>query len=70
MGLEIFLYPEKGKRIFPHYCLEYAGNNIVYSKAQKRGYKAEVKINPGRNNTFFVWDKTGNMFELKEAKND
>jgi catechol 2,3-dioxygenase-like lactoylglutathione lyase family enzyme len=68
VGLEIFLYPEKGKKIFPHLCLEYPNSSIIYFKAQRRGYKTEVKINPGRSDTYFVWDKSGNMFELKEIK--
>ncbi|MCK9326375.1 MAG: VOC family protein [Bacteroidales bacterium] len=67
IGLEIFLYPEKGKKVFPHQCLEFAGCHDAYTKAQERNYKTEVKINPGRSNTFFIWDKSGNMFELKEA---
>ena len=69
VGFEIFLYPNKGKKIFPHLCLEYFGSKIIYGKAQKRGYKTEVKINPGRDDTYFVWDKSGNMFELKEIRN-
>jgi catechol 2,3-dioxygenase-like lactoylglutathione lyase family enzyme len=67
IGLEIFLYPEKRNKIFPHLCLEYFGCKVIYSKAQQRGYKTEEKINPGRSNTFFIWDKSGNMFELKET---
>jgi catechol 2,3-dioxygenase-like lactoylglutathione lyase family enzyme len=67
VGLEIFLYPEKGKKIFPHLCLEYSDCSAIYSRAQKQNYKTEVKINPGRNDTYFVWDKSGNMFELKET---
>jgi catechol 2,3-dioxygenase-like lactoylglutathione lyase family enzyme len=67
VGLEIFLYPEKGKKIFSHLCLEYSNTSVIYYKARKRGYKTEVKINPGRNDTYFIWDKNGNMFELKET---
>lgn len=70
IGLEIFLYPEKRNKIFPHLCLEYFGCKVIYAKAQQMGYKTEEKINPGRNNTLFIWDKSGNMFELKESKND
>lgn len=68
VGFEIFLYPEKGKKVFPHLCLEYSDCNVIYSMAQKQNYKTEVKINPGRNDTYFVWDKSGNMFELKETQ--
>ncbi|MDD4109552.1 MAG: VOC family protein [Prolixibacteraceae bacterium] len=68
VGLEIFLYPEKRKKIFPHLCMEYPDCSVIYSRAQRRGYKAKVKNNPERNDTYFVWDKSGNMFELKEIK--
>ena len=71
VGLEIFLSPEKGKKLFLHVCLEYPNAKVIHYKAKKRGYKTEVKINPGRNDTYFIWDKSGNMFELKEvSKND
>ncbi|WP_372947779.1 VOC family protein [Mariniphaga sp.] len=70
IGLEIFLYPEKRVKIFPHLCFEYFGCKVIYFKAQQRGYKTVVKINSGGNNTFFIWDKSGNMFELKEAKKE
>lgn len=70
VGLEIFLYPKKQKKTFPHLCLEYPNYSVVYSRAQKQDYKTEVKINPGRNDTYFIWDKSGNMFELKKLKND
>lgn len=67
VALEIFIYPEKGKKTFPHLCLEYSDCKVIYSMAQKQNYKTEVKINPERNDTYFVWDKSGNMFELKKA---
>ena len=67
VGLEIFLYPEKGRKSFLHLCLEYHNSNTVFDNARKMGYKTEIKINPGRSDTYFVWDKSGNMFELKEA---
>ena len=68
--LEIFLYPKKRKKIFPHLCMEYPDCSVIYSRAKKRGYQTKVKINSGRSDTYFVWDKIGNMFELKEIKNN
>lgn len=68
VGFEIFLHPEKGKKVFPHLCLEYPNCSAIYSGAQKQSYKTEIKINLGRNDTYFVWDKSGNMFELKDNK--
>jgi len=68
VGLEIFLYPEKGRKTFPHLCLEYPNSNTVFYKARKLGCKTEIKINPGRSDTYFIWDRSGNMFELKELQ--
>ncbi|MBN2637168.1 MAG: VOC family protein [Prolixibacteraceae bacterium] len=68
IGFEIFLYPDKERQTFPHLCLEYQNINNLYFNAIKLGYKTEIKINPGRNNTYFIWDKSGNMFELKEIQ--
>jgi catechol 2,3-dioxygenase-like lactoylglutathione lyase family enzyme len=68
VGLEIFLFPEKGKKLFLHICLEYPEATFIYYKAKKHGYKTVVKINPGRNDTYFIWDKSGNMFEIKEIR--
>jgi len=68
VGLEIFIYPEKGKKTFSHFCLEYHNSSIIYYNARKLGYKTKIKINPGRNDTYFIWDKNGNMFELKEIQ--
>ncbi|MFN2396768.1 MAG: VOC family protein [Bacteroidales bacterium] len=63
--LEIFLSPKKEKKVFSHICLAYWKAEIAYNKAIKYGYKALVKNNP-KSNTYFIWDKSGNMFEIKE----
>lgn len=64
---EIFLFPEKSRKTFSHLCLEYPNSSIIYYNARKLGYKTKIKINPGRSDTYFIWDKSGNMFELKET---
>ena len=63
--LEIFLSPKKEKKIFSHICLSYKKAEIIYNKTVKLGYKALVKQNPV-SDTYFIWDKSGNMFEIKE----
>ena len=63
--LEIFLSPKKERKIFSHICLAYKKAEIIYSKTVKLGYKALVKKNPV-SDTYFIWDKSGNMFEIKE----
>jgi hypothetical protein len=36
IGLEIFLYPEKGKKVFPHQCLEFAGCTMLIQKLREK----------------------------------
>jgi extradiol dioxygenase family protein len=63
--LEIFLSPKKERKVFSHICLAYWKAVITYNMAVELGYKALVKKNPV-NDTYFIWDKSGNMFEIKE----
>jgi extradiol dioxygenase family protein len=63
--LELFLSPKKERKLFSHICLAFWKAEIVYEKAIKLGYKALVKKNPD-SDTYFIWDKSGNMFEIKE----
>ncbi|MCF8226415.1 MAG: VOC family protein [Bacteroidales bacterium] len=62
--LEIFLSHERETRIFSHICLAYRNADHIFKKSVEQGYKAIVKENPGKN-TYFIWDKSGNMFEIK-----
>ncbi len=64
--LEIFLSPKKERKVFSHICLAYWKAELTYKKAVKSGYKALLKKNPV-NNTYFIWDKSDNMFEIKEV---
>lgn len=63
--LEIFLSPKKERKVFSHICLAYWKAEITYKKAVELGYKALIKKNPV-SDTYFIWDKSGNMFEIKE----
>ena len=62
---EIFVSPKKERKAFSHICLAYRKAEINYKKAIELGYKALIKKNYA-NNTYFIWDKSGNMFEIKE----
>ncbi|MBN2480468.1 MAG: VOC family protein [Bacteroidales bacterium] len=66
---EIFMDPLPENKTFSHVCLAYPQHESIYNKAVKQGYKAIVKENPGHN-TCFIWDKSGNMFELKPIQNN
>ena len=63
---EIFISSKKESKVFSHICLIYPKAEITYKKAVQTGYKALVKKNSA-NNTYFIWDKSGNMFEIKDT---
>jgi len=68
LDLEIFLSVENRKKQFMHICMDYSNAKIIWYNAQKRGYKTKLKVNHSRDETYFIWDKSGNMFELKDGK--
>lgn len=61
---EIFISQNKEKKVFSHVCLAFRNAEVIYNNALKQGYKVIVKSNPN-SNTYFIWDKSGNMFEIK-----
>ena len=65
---EIFVSSEKEKKVFSHICLANRDAKITYKKAAERDYKVLIKKNPV-SDTYFIWDKSGNMFEIKEIAN-
>lgn len=63
--LEIFICQLKEEKIFSHVCLSYSDSENIYKKAVNLGYKTLIKMNPQKN-TYFIWDNSNNMFEIKE----
>jgi len=63
--LEIFLTSETENKVFSHICFSYRNADQVFNKALELGYMALVKKSPSHN-TYFIHDKSGNMFEIKE----
>ena len=61
---EIFITPKEERKVFSHVCLAYLDAEIVFNKATIMGYKAIIR-NGADHNTYFIWDKSGNMFEIK-----
>lgn len=64
---EIFISPRKENRVFSHVCLSYQNPEVIYQNALKSGYKTFVKDGV-THCTWFIWDKSGNMFEIKKIK--
>jgi catechol 2,3-dioxygenase-like lactoylglutathione lyase family enzyme len=65
--LEIFLTSALENKVFSHICFTYRNADQVFNKALELGYMALVKKNPSHN-TYFIHDKSGNMFEIKEMQ--
>jgi len=51
--------------VFSHICLAYQNAEGTYKKAVEKGYRTLIKKYPV-NDTYFIWDKSGNMFEITE----
>ncbi len=65
---EIFISCKKEQKLFSHVCLAYRQTTTIYERANKAEYKTLIKKNE-ENDTYFIWDKSGNMFEIKEIQN-
>ncbi len=62
---EIFINPTQERKIFSHVCLAYEQHEAIYNNAVEQGYKTVIKENPDYN-TYFIWDNSGNIFEIKK----
>lgn len=67
LKLELFIDPEGERGRFTHLCLEYDNPDEVSDHAHQLGYKRWIKNGPNRV-THFIWDKSGNMFEIKRKE--
>ncbi len=62
---EIFINPTQERKIFSHVCLAYEQHEAIYNNAVEQGYKTVIKENTDYN-TYFIWDNSGNIFEIKK----
>ncbi|HPR32260.1 MAG TPA: VOC family protein [Prolixibacteraceae bacterium] len=67
--LELFLSPETERRAYSHVCLAYWKSEMIFEAALRGGYPALVKERKGHD-TYFIRDKAGNLFEIKEMEDD
>jgi catechol 2,3-dioxygenase-like lactoylglutathione lyase family enzyme len=67
LKLELFIDPEEERRRFSHLCLEYDDPDEVSEHAHQLGYRRWIKKGPNRV-THFIWDKSGNLFEIKSKE--
>jgi catechol 2,3-dioxygenase-like lactoylglutathione lyase family enzyme len=67
LKLEIFIDHVKEKKRFSHICLDYLNSSQIFKYAVQLGYRTWIKKNP-HHFTYFIWDKSGNLFEIKERE--
>ncbi|MDD2330845.1 MAG: VOC family protein [Bacteroidales bacterium] len=67
LKLELFIDQEGEKGRFTHLCLEYDDPGEISDHAHQLGYRRWIKNGPNRV-THFIWDKSGNMFEIKRKE--
>ncbi|MBN2814140.1 MAG: VOC family protein [Bacteroidales bacterium] len=66
--LELFVNHNQEKKRYAHICLSVSDAGCMFDKAQEKGYKAVAKPNREGRYTYFIWDRSGNMFEIKENR--
>ncbi len=65
--IEIFITQQKETKVFSHVCIAYREAEILYDSAVKKGYKTFLKKG-AMQDTYFIWDKSKNMFEIKKLR--
>lgn len=63
--LEVFVSKIKEHKAYMHIYLEYENADKVYNNAIELGYKSVRKQNKNGGFTYFISDKSGNVFEVK-----
>ena len=62
--LELFVYPNSVRATFNHLCIAMSDCRGIYKDAKKQNFWTFVRTNNDKE-TYFIKDKSGNMFELK-----
>ncbi len=65
--LEIFINPEKERKLFSHICLMDREAELIYRNATQQNYRSSIRENQGHS-TYFIRDRSDNMFELKRME--
>lgn len=67
--LELLIHPAKLANGLAHHALEFWRMQEVYDIATQKGYQHFHLSKENGRNAFYVKDKAGNLFELKEINN-
>jgi catechol 2,3-dioxygenase-like lactoylglutathione lyase family enzyme len=66
LELELFLTDAINKPNYNHLCLEYWKVGEIFERAKKKNYKTVTFLKDNGRSAYFIRDKAGNLFELKE----
>ena len=70
LAFELFVLSEHTDRGLAHVCLELSDRDKLINQCVSKGYKTKDIQREKKPNLLFIWDKSGNCFEIKEACND
>jgi catechol 2,3-dioxygenase-like lactoylglutathione lyase family enzyme len=66
VAFEIFISPGSKNNGIAHICLEMPDRNKLITQCLNKGYKVKNIQRDNKPNLLFVWDNSGNCFEIKE----
>lgn len=70
ISIELFVFLDKTNKGVSHICLETHNSEQLISQCQNKGYKVFNIERDNKPNLLFVWDKSGNCFEIKDEKSN
>lgn len=68
VAFELFVFPDKINIGIAHVCLEISDREKLMTRCIDKGYKVSNIKRDHKPDLLFVWDKTGNCFEIIEGK--
>jgi catechol 2,3-dioxygenase-like lactoylglutathione lyase family enzyme len=70
VAFELFVLPENMNKGLAHVCIEMSYRDELITRCQSKDYKVNSIQRDNKPNLLFIWDKSGNCFEIKEEYND
>ena len=67
VAFELFVLPERSNKGLAHVCIEMSNRDELITRCQSKEYKVNNISRDNKPNLLFIWDKSGNCFEIKEA---
>ena len=67
IAFELFVLSENTNKRLAHVCLEFSDRDKLINSCIRKGYKIKNIQRDHKPNLLFIWDKSGNCFEIKEG---